>query len=61
MLDAPEQDRASVSPVKRRRAAAVDLPLRRGYASAGNFDDDYAEGYGAETEFSRRARRTGLR
>jgi cell division protein FtsQ len=61
VLDAPEQDRAAISPAQRRRGAAADLPLRRDYAPAGNFDDDYAEGYGSETEFSRRARRTGLR
>jgi cell division protein FtsQ len=61
VLDAPEQDRAAASPVKRRRAAATELPLRRDYAGAGNFDDDYAEGFDPETEFSRQARGTGLR
>jgi cell division protein FtsQ len=61
VLDAPEPDRASTPPLKRRRADAAELPPRRDYAPGGNFDDDYAEGYGRESDFSRGARRSGLR
>jgi cell division protein FtsQ len=60
VLDAPEHDRASTSPLKRRRASVTELPLRRDYAPPGNFADDYAEGFDPETEFARRARRPGL-
>jgi len=64
VLDAPEQDRASLreeTSGRKRGASVTEMPLRRDYSYANDLTDDEADGFDPEGEFGRRERRPAVR